>query len=286
MTQTTEINESLQQTDNLKLGAAMAQTTEINESHKKPEQKGDELNQSQVQPIEKGESKKKDGWDKFDILIKFFSSILLLSLGSFFTYKFNAQQAERDNVYKSSQITLSQIEAVGRLMPLTAGKDEKQKKSALLLIKKLTNDAELLTIIAGSVEGEGAIEALREVAKDPRELEQNKVIVDRALRKLTSLYTGEPGEVIEVEVSPPVPEADFSASFGGRKLNLNGGKFSFTLGTQSGESTYLEIYFPFSGRTKIEYRVAIKGDKSQSKMTEAVQYTNKPETLRILFLVN
>lgn len=85
----------------------------------------------------KGGEKKKDRWDKFQIISSFFSTVLLAAVGLFFTLEYKDRESIRQADMHNVQIRIAELQAISGLTPLLASKDEEVKRIATLALRAL-----------------------------------------------------------------------------------------------------------------------------------------------------
>jgi len=116
-----------------------------------------------VEALMRKREKNKDFWDKFSSASTFISGVIVALVGLYFTNSYNAQQAARDEILKTQQLRLAEVEVVQKFIPQLNGTD-KEKKLALIAISSLGN-AELATKIAVLDQSEGAKAALQSLSE-------------------------------------------------------------------------------------------------------------------------
>jgi hypothetical protein len=139
----------------------------------------------------------KDKWDKIlasSGLLNFISGILIAAVGGYFTYSYNQRQidlnrtqSEHDASTKEQSNKVLELEAVQKLIPTLASKDEKEKATALVAIQDLAHP-QLAADLAVLFKGEGSVQYLKQAASsgDP-DAKQTAV---RALSTIVTSTTG------------------------------------------------------------------------------------------------
>lgn len=273
-----------------------------------------------LEEFRKDHPKKKDRWDKFSSVSSFTSGVLIAFLGLLFTNVYaarqasyneqqaasNKQQAEHDNDLKSNQLRLASIQAVGQFMPYLTGKDQSKREFALLLVSKLTDPALVGQLAVGQLgpifKGEGSIRALTTVALtgDERERQtanvglaeialsskgEEKKLATMALEEVSAegqnLYTGKQGENIQVAIISEKKPTFLSASLDKKQLDIEGNSFSFDLGNNKGQTSYLLV--TTRGSTGDVYKVQISG--SNAILRHNIRQTDKEVTHTFVFKV-
>ena len=81
---------------------------------------------------------KRDVWDKFQIISGFVSSIILATLGFYFTYHFNENEAAKDAAAQKFQQRSTELQAIISLTPQLSSSDTGVKHHAELTLKALS----------------------------------------------------------------------------------------------------------------------------------------------------
>lgn len=124
-----------------------------------------------------GNDGKKDFWDKFSAASTFISGVIVALVGLIFTWSYNSQQAARDEILKTQQIRLAQVELIYKFIPQLNG-SERDKKLAIIAISALGN-SELATKLAVLDQSEGTKAALESLATSGSQ--EEKALAQRAL---------------------------------------------------------------------------------------------------------
>jgi len=108
--------------------------------------------------------KKRDVWDRFQIIASFISSVLFAGVGLYFTTVYNNREARRqDHLQKATlsreereenrqiemqsiQKDITQLEAIIKLTPLLASKDKETRRYAMISLEALNKNKSLLDI--------------------------------------------------------------------------------------------------------------------------------------------
>jgi len=108
--------------------------------------------------------KKRDVWDRFQIIASFISSVLFAGVGLYFTTVYNNREARRqDDLQKATlsqeereenrqiemqsiQKDITQLEAIIKLTPLLASKDKETRRYAMISLEALNKNKSLLDI--------------------------------------------------------------------------------------------------------------------------------------------
>jgi hypothetical protein len=161
--------------------------------------------------IPRGETKRKDFWDKFATLSTFLSSVLIASIGLIFTSVYNARQNQRNDDLKKQEIHLAEIQTLEKFMPHLTG-DEKSKEIAILAMSSLGN-TELAARLATLYPTKGTVSALTTIAQSGDE--GNRTVADAALKAIFSKNRPASVDVdIETKAGP--------AKLGGLFVNSDG----------------------------------------------------------------
>src|SRR5437588_5147460 len=102
-----------------------------------------------------GKAEGKDLWDKVSTLSTILSTILIATVGGYFTHCFEERQAEEQRKVQETQ-------AVTQLMPYLTGTDQQQKR-AFVAVKVLGNTKLMVDLAASDPRAPAAREALRDV---------------------------------------------------------------------------------------------------------------------------
>ncbi len=117
---------------------------------------------------------RKDAWDKLAAsaaVLSFISSVAIAGVGGYFTYSYNQRQidlnrtqAEHDGAAKEQSNKVLELEAIQKLIPTLASKDEQQKAAALIAVQDLAH-ADLAAHLAVLFKGQGSVQYLRQAAE-------------------------------------------------------------------------------------------------------------------------
>jgi hypothetical protein len=130
-----------------------------------------------AETLKSKEEKKKDFWDKFSAASTFISGVIVALVGLYFTHNYNEQQAARDEILRTQQIRLAEVELVHKFIPQLNG-NERDKKLALIAISSLGN-TELATKLAVLDQSEGSKAALESILESGNA--EEKSLAQRAL---------------------------------------------------------------------------------------------------------
>ncbi|MEI6949606.1 peptidoglycan recognition family protein [Paraflavisolibacter sp. H34] len=126
-----------------------------------------EVNKNLALLIEKIDGRKKrDVWDRFQILASFISSVLFAGVGLYFTTVYNHREADRqeklqsaqlamaereekrDSLMKHSQLRIEELNAITNITPFLASKDENIRRYAMFALQSLFKKEDIAVSLA------------------------------------------------------------------------------------------------------------------------------------------
>ena len=126
-----------------------------------------------LQKLKSQGSKKKDAWDRFSTISVFLSSVVIASLGTYFTYTYNQKQDALELQAQANQTKILEMQTVEKFIPhLTS--DEKTKEIALLALTTLGN-SEFATRFSQLSPSEGSFAAADTIMRSTVTSEQKSI---------------------------------------------------------------------------------------------------------------
>lgn len=92
---------------------------------------------NKINYIETKNLKKKDGWDKFQMIATLISSLLIAFVGASFTFFYNKHESEHKAQTDSAQRRNYEVQLITNLIPLLASEDSNVKNIATLALQAM-----------------------------------------------------------------------------------------------------------------------------------------------------
>ena len=126
--------------------------------------------------------KSKDFWDKFSVLTKFISAIIISGVGLIFTLVYSEKQDQRDALLRQQQLELSKIQIMEKFVPHLK-EDELGQEISIYAIRNLGHE-ELAINLAALIESKGTTKALKKIVADIDKRNEVNQIAETALLEI------------------------------------------------------------------------------------------------------
>ena len=161
----------------------------------------------------------KDIWDKFDVVGKFVSSVLLVTIGGVFTYFYNSSTHDKEAVLSQQKQKTYELDTVAKFLPYMTNEKEEVRRTAVLIVQRLvgTEVATQLALVNIAPDTAGTLVELR-----GRESGASRSIPEDALKQL--VLSGSLSEIRVFFATDRAPIAGSSLAFGNARAQLAFGK--------------------------------------------------------------